>query len=140
MRHTRLQLLLFVFLLLSCRSQTTPTALKKEIHAALADIPVYPGSTAWREGIPGFNEQQAKYQTYSYIANVLKYKTLMEFYEAEMPNHEWELLEKSKDNKTRSAELMFTRSKTVAHIQMIPWTASSYLVWVIFYDDPILEK
>jgi hypothetical protein len=140
MRHTGLQLLLFAFLLLSCHSQTTPTALKKEIHPALADIPVYAGSTAWREGIPDFNEQQAKYQTYSYIANVFKYETLMEFYEAKMPNHEWKLLEKSKDNKTRSAELMFTRSKTVAHIQMIPWTANSYLVYVVFYDDPVLEK
>jgi hypothetical protein len=140
MRYTRLQLLLFAFLLLSCHSQTTPTALKKEIHPALADIPVYAGSTAWREGIPGFNERQAEHQTYSYIANVFKYETLVEFYEDKMSSDGWELLQKSKDSKTNSAELMFTRSKTVAHIQMIPWTANSYLVYVVFYDDPILEK
>ena len=57
-----------------------------------------------------------------------------------MTNDGWELLQKSEDRKTNSAELMFARSKTVAHIQMIPWTANSYLVYVVLYEDPVLEE
>lgn len=140
MRQISLQLLAFAFMLLSCRAQPTPAATSIEVHPALADIPVYPESVGWYEGIPGVNERQAKHQTYSYIANVFKYETLVEFYEDKMSSNGWELLQKSKDSKTKSAELMFTRSKTVAHIQIIPWTANSYLVCVVFYDDPIPEN
>jgi hypothetical protein len=139
MKQTRLRFFVFVFVLLSCNTPPTPTITKTEVHPALADIPVYPDSPAWREGIPGVKQREG-FQIYSYIANVFKYETLMEFYAAEMPNNGWELLYKSSASKTQNAELMFTRSKTVAHIQMGPWTANSYLVYVIFYDDPILEK
>ena len=140
MKQARLQLLIFVFVLLSCSTQPTPTATKTEVHPALANIPVYPESTAWSEGIPGVDEQHEGIQTYFYIANVFKYETLIEFYEDKMSSDGWELLQKSKDSKTKSAGLMFARSKTVADIHMIPWTANSYLISVTFYNDPIPEK
>lgn len=71
---------------------------------------------------------------------MFKAETLVDFYEEEMLDDRWELLQRGEDHKTASADLMFSRSKTVAHIQMLPQTANSYLVSVIFYDDPVLEK
>lgn len=125
--------LIFVSILSACAASPTPIAVENEVHPELKNIPVYPESTAWSEGIPDVNRQE-ELQTYSYIANVSEYETLVEFYEDKMSSDGWELLEKSEYSKTKSAGLMFTRSKTVAHIQMIPWTTNSYLVYVVFYD------
>ena len=134
--------ILIVMLLISgCRAEpsSTPPA-ENEIHPELKNIPVYPGSTAWSEGIPGVRQQAEKFQSYSYEAKIFKYETLMEFYEDEMSKPEWGLLYTSEDRKIKSADLMYAKAKTVAHIQIIPWTANSYLVSVVFYDDPVLEE
>ena len=120
-------------------SKETVTPVKSHIRPELEDIPVYPGSSAWREGIPGITELPENLKTYSYVANVFNYETLAEFYEENMADAGWDLLQRSEDRKTRSADLMFSRDKTVAHFQMIPWTANSYLVGVIFYDEPAME-
>ena len=130
-----------MLLVSSCRTEPSPTpSPENEIHPELKNIPLYPGSTAWSEGIPGVSGQAEKFQSYSYEANVFKYETLMEFYEDEMPKTGWDLLLKQKDGKTKSATLMYAKAKTVAQIQMIPRMANSYLVTVVFYDDPVLEE
>jgi hypothetical protein len=133
-------ILIVVLFISACRAEPSATLpVENEIHPELKNIPLYPGSTAWREGIPGVSQQAQKFQIYSYEANVFKYETLMEFYEEEMLKTGWELLYKTKEGKTKTADLMFAKAKTVAHIQVIPWTANSYLVSVVFYDDPVLE-
>lgn len=136
-----LWILITILVISGCRAgpPATPSA-ENKIHPELKNIPLYPGSTAWSEGIQGVSNQVEKYQTYSYYANVFKYETLLGFYEDEMPKNEWELLYKDKDGKTKTAALMFAKAKTVAHIQIIPWTLNSYLVYVVFYDDPVLEE
>ena len=130
-----------MLLVSGCGTELSPTpSAENEIHPELKNIPLYPGSTAWSEGIPRVSRQFEKFQTYSYIANVFKYETLVEFYEDEMSKPEWELLYRSEDRKTKTADLMYAKAKTVAHIQIIPWTTNSYLVSVVFYDDPVLEE
>ena len=131
-------LLVLASLFSACDTRVTPV--DREMQPDPRTIPVYPESMGWNEGIPGLNQESETSQTYSYMASVFKYKTLVKFYEEEMTEDGWELLQKSEDSKTNSAELMFARSKTVAHIQMIPWTANSYLVYVVFYVDPVLEE
>jgi hypothetical protein len=134
------RLLALILLLSACAVQFAPSPVAHELQPALSAIPVYPEAGGWNKGILGVNQESETSQTFSYTVNVFKYKTLVNFYEEEMVNKGWELLLKSEDSKTNSAELMFARSKTVAHIQMIPWTANSYLVYVVFYEDPVLEK
>ena len=136
-----LWILMTILLVSGCRRESSPIlSAETEIHPELKNIPLYPGSTAWNEGIPGISGQAEKFQSYSYEANVFKYETLMEFYEDEMSKTGWELLQKEADRKTKTAALMFAKAKTVAHIQMTPRMASSYLVTVVFYDDPVLEE
>jgi hypothetical protein len=134
------RLLVLVTLLTACSTLSTLTPAEEELPPKLSLIPVYPESVGWSRGIPGINQESETSQTFSYAAKVFKYKTLMTFYEEKMSDGGWELLQKSEDRKTNSAELMFARSKTVAHIQMIPWTADSYLVYVVLYEDPVLEE
>jgi hypothetical protein len=132
-------LLILTLSLSACILVATPTRNKSETHSELTNIPVYPGSTAWMEGIPGVDHLPKKLKTYSYFAKVFKYETLVEFYEEKLPDTGWELFEKSEDRKIRSAGLMFSKEHTVADLQMMPWTASSYIVTVVFYDDPLSE-
>jgi hypothetical protein len=120
-------------------SKETVTPDKSQIHPELENIPIYPGSTAWREGIAGIEELPDYLNTYSYVANVFRYQSLVKFYEENMADAGWDLLQKSEDRKARSAELMFSKGETVAHLQMTPWTANSYLVGVVFYDEPAIE-
>ncbi len=121
----------------ACHKQDTAVpASIDEIHPELANIPVYPEATAWMDGIPRVAQLPSGVKAYSHIAKVFKYETLMEFYEDKMPDAGWELLQKSEDRETQSAELMFAKSTTVADIQINPWTSYSYLVTVLFYDDP----
>lgn len=135
-----LWILIVTLFIAGCGTEPSPTPpAENEIHPELNNIPLYPGSAAWIEGIPGLSQQVDKFQSYSYIANVFKYETLMEFYQDEMSKPEWELLYTSEDRKIKTADLMYAKAKTVAHIQIIPWTANSYLVTVVFYDDPVLE-
>ena len=133
-------LLVLASVMSACATPVTLAPADDELQLELSLIPVYPESMGWNKGIPGVNQESETSQTFSYIAKVFKYKTLMKFYEQEMTDNGWEVLEKSEDSKTNSAELMFAKSKTVAHIQMIPWTANSYLVYVVFYEEPVLEK
>ena len=133
-------LLALVLLLSACRSQTGPTPIAApEVHPELQNFPLYPGAKGWMIGFPGVDTPEG-HEVYSYPVEVFQLKTLVEFYEEEMPTAGWELLQKSDENKTKSAGLMFTKSKTVAHIQMIPWAADSYLVYVVFYDDPVFDE
>lgn len=137
--------LIAVLILSACVRPFSPTPNEmvlpdqSEIHPALENIPVFPGSTAWTEGIPGMDGSPKSLKTYSYVVNVFKHKTLMKFYEEEMTDDGWETLGKREDSKTKSADVMFSKDKTVAHFQMIPWTANSYLVGVVFYDEPATE-
>jgi hypothetical protein len=140
MRNT-LWILIVTLLVSGCRAEPSPTAsTEKGIHPELKNIPLYPGSATWSEGIPGASQQVEKFKSYSYIANVFKYETLMEFYEDEMSKPEWELLYTSEDRKIKTADLMYAKAKTVAQIQIISWTANSYLVTVVLYDDPVFEE
>ena len=133
-------LLVLASVVSACATPVTLATVDNELQPELSLIPVYPELMGWNKEIPGVNQESETSQTFSYIAKVFKYKTLMKFYEQEMTDNGWELLEKSEDSKTNSAELMFAKSKTVAHIQMIPWTANSFLVYVVFYEEPVLEK
>lgn len=138
-------LLIAVLILSACVRLFIPAAKqtaipdKNEIHPELANIPIYPDSPAWTEGMPGMDRSPKKLKTYSYVANVFKYETLMEFYKENMTGAGWELFQEGQDSKTKSADLMFSKNRTVAHLQIIPWTANSYLVSVVFYDEPALE-
>lgn len=132
-----IRFLILALLLSACNTLFTSTVVDNDLPPDLKAIPIYPKSMGWNRGIPGVNQESETCQTFSYVASVFKYKTLLKFYEEEMTNNGWEILGKSEDSKTRSAEIMFARSKTVAHIQMIPWTANSYLVYVVLYEDPV---
>ena len=138
--HQVVSFLVLALLLSACSTLSTSTPVDNELPPDLRAIPIYPQSMGWNKGIPGVNQESENCQTFSYVASVFKYKTLMKFYEEEMTNDGWEILGKSEDSKTKSAEIMFARSKTVAHIQMIPWTANSYLVYVVLYEEPVLEE
>jgi hypothetical protein len=133
-------LLVLASFLSACSTLSPLTGTDHEMPPDLSIIPVYPESTGWSKGIPGVNQESETSQTFSYTAKVFKYKTLMKFYEEKMADDGWELLQKSEGRKTNSAELMFARSKTLAHIQMIPWTVNSYLVYVVLYEEPVLEE
>jgi hypothetical protein len=139
MKHA-VRLLMLALFVSACATFSPVTPANHGLYPELTGIPVYPGSLGWSQGIPGVNQESETSQTFSYIAKVSKHRTLLEFYEEKMADEGWEVLEKSEDLKTNNAELMFARSKTVAHIQMIPWTANSYLVYVVLYEDPVLEE
>lgn len=138
MKHV-VWLLILALPLSACAAPFPANPAEQEISPPLMVIPVYPGSIGWSEEVPGVNQESEKAQTFSYLANAVQYETLVEFYKEEMDRTGWELMEKSVDQKTDSAELMFTHSKTVAHIQIIPWTANSYLVYIVFYEEPVFE-
>ena len=127
-----------VLFLSACHTQTPSIPVENEVHPELQNIPVYPDSKGWARGVPGVDTPQG-HEVYSYPVEVFLLKTLVDFYEEQMPIAGWELLQKSEDSQTKSASLMFAKSKTVADIQIIPWTMNSYLVSVVFYDDPVPE-
>lgn len=131
-----LWILIPVLFLSACLVQSTVPPVQNEIHPGLTNIPVYSESSSWMDGIPGVHQPTNELKTYSYVAKAFKSETLVEFYEEKMPENGWELLQKNEDSKTKSVGLMFTRSKTVAHIQIVSRSLNSYLVTVVFYDDP----
>jgi len=90
--------------------------------------------------MPGVKRDFYKYPTYSYTVKTIQYENIVEFYEKEMPASGWELLSKGDDGKSKSADLIFTKSKTVVHIQIFPRITGVYIVTVVFYDDPVLEE
>ena len=137
---TTIFLLVFALLLSACRGEGDSAQDLIDIHPELKNIPVYPESTAWMEGIPGVDRTTEKYQTYSYSVKTIEYESIADFYEEEMPILGWELMSKDKDSKTRSAGLMFAKPNTVAHIQMMPLVTGYYLVFVVFYDDSVFEE
>jgi len=132
-------LLTVIFLLSACRGKAAPQE-AIEVHPELQNIPVFPEATAWMEGIPGVNQDTYKYPVYSYTVKTIQYEHIVEFYKKEMPANSWELLSISDDRKTQSAGLMFSKSKTVAHLQIYPRITGVYMVAVVFYDDPVLDE
>lgn len=133
-------MLIVTLLFSACRGKSNSSQEAIEIHPELKNIPVYPKATAWGEGIPSVNQSLYKYPTYSYTVKTIQYENIMEFYEEEMPASGWELLSKGDDSKSKSADLMFTKSKIVVHIQIFPRMTGVYIVTVVFYDDPVLEE
>ena len=140
MKQKAVIFLLVVVIFSACRAQATSTPATNEIHPELQNIPVYPESSAWMEGIPGVNQYPYKYPVYSYTVKTTQYKHIIDFYEEEMPANDWELLSKSDDGKNQSAGLMYAKSKTVAHIQIFPHSTGTYTVTVIIYDDPVPDE
>ena len=130
-------LLALVLFLSACRAQTTPTPVSTaEVHLELMNIPVYPKSSAWTKGIPGVDTPEG-YQVYSYVANTFKSETLVKFYEENMPSNGWELFSKAENDMGRkSITLLFSKTQTIAEIEIIEWTATSWLVTVNFLSDP----
>ena len=133
-------LLVVVLLLSACRNKSATSQDSVEIHPELENIPVYPEATAWMDGLPGVDQTTEKYQTYSDSLKTIQLERIVEFYEQEMPIFGWELFQTNEDRKTKSADLMFAKRKTVAHIQIFSRITGVYTVLVVFYDDPVLEE
>jgi hypothetical protein len=140
MKQKAATFLLVVVIFSACRAQATSIPATDEIHPELQNIPAYPESSAWMEGIPGVNQYPYKYPVYSYTVKTTQYKHIIEFYEEEMPANNWELLSRSIDSKTQSAGLIFAKPKAVAHVQIYPRIMGVYVVYVVFYDDPVSEE
>lgn len=131
-------LLALVLFLSACRSQTTPTPTSTlEIHPELKNIPVYPESTAWMDGIPGVDVPE-RYQIYSYVADVYNSDTLVKYYEENLPSYGWELFDKTEDEigNIKGTTLLFSKGKTIAQLEVMEWTVTSKLVSVNFYTSP----
>ena len=130
--------LITILFLSACRAQTPPTpASTFEVHPELKNIPVYPESTAWLNGIPGVDIPD-KYQIYSYVADVYKSDTLVKYYEENMPSYGWDLFDKTENEigNIKGITLLFSKGKTIAELEIMEWTATSWLVSVNFYSSP----
>jgi len=136
-QKTTILLLVGVLLLSACRSQSTSNEETIEIHPELKNIPVYPEAKGWINGIPGVDTPQG-YEVYSYPAEVLQSKTLVEFYKENMPSNGWELFDEGENEieGRKSVTLFFSKPGTIAQISITLWTTASWLVTVNFYDDP----
>ncbi|MEO8358114.1 MAG: hypothetical protein ABI621_19595 [Chloroflexota bacterium] len=133
-------LLILVLVASGCDAKTTPTpASTDQVHPELKNIPLYPESTGWKEGLPGVTQYPEGYQVYSYIARVFKPGTIGEFYEENMSSNGWELFStREEDNigNRKSITLLFSKGKDIAEIVIMEWTSTSCLVSVNFFDDP----
>ena len=131
-------LALLALLLSDCNSRTgsTPVA-APEVHPELQNIPLYPAAKGWTKGIPGVDLPQG-YEVYSYPAEVFQSKTLVEFYKENMPPNSWELFSEMEDEigNRKSVTLLFSKKGIIAELDIIEWTATSWLVTVSFPDDP----
>lgn len=130
-------LLVVVLLLSACRDKSTLSQDTIEIHPELQNVPVYPEAKGWGIGIPGMDLPQ-EYETYSYPAEVLQSKTLVEFYKENMPSNGWELFDEMENEiaNRKSVTLLFSKEGTIAELDITQWTTASWLVTVNFYDDP----
>lgn len=143
MKHTIAWLISLMLLLSSCSSQTSSTQVVNEIHPELKNIPVYPESSAWAEGIPAMNYHPEDMAVYSYRAKVYRSETLATYYEEAMPDYGWEFLSYGPDYKAdnnKGTSIYFSKQEVVVDIQIFEWTGGYCLVSVVFYDDPTLKE
>jgi len=131
-------LLLVVILLTSaCRGEPSSVSDTIEVHSELENIPVYPEAKGWIIGIPSIDTPQG-YEVYSYPAEVMQSKTLVDFYKENMPTNGWELFSEGENEigNRKSITLLFSKPGTIAQLGIMQWTTVSWLVIVNFYDDP----
>ena len=131
-------LLALVLFFSACQSQTTSTPTSThETHPELKNIPIYSESSTWIVGIPGVDTSEG-YEVYSYVANVFKSETLVEFYEENMPSYGWELFEKGETEieNIKGTTLLFSKGPIIAQLEIVEWTVTSKLVSVNFYSSP----
>ena len=131
-------LLALVLILSACHSQVTSTPISTvEVHPELKNIPTYSENTSWIRELPRVNIPK-DLELYTYTANVYKMETLVTFYEENMPSYGWELFYKAESEfkGIRSITLMFSKSKTIADLEITDWTTTSKLVSVNFYSSP----
>ena len=130
-------LLVSTLLLSACLGKATSSEETVEVHPELKNIPVYPEAKGWFIGIPGVDTPQG-YEVYSYSVEVIQSKTLVDFYKENMPPNDWELFSEGKNeiHNRKSITLLFSKEGTIAQLEIAQWTTTSWLVIVIFYDDP----
>ena len=131
-------LLALALLFSACHSQTGPTPIATpEVHPELQNIPLYPDAKGWVRGIPGVDTPEG-YEVYSYPVQVFQSKTLVKFYKENMPSNGWELFSETENEieNRKSIFLLFSKGETIAELEIMEWTATSWLVTAVFYDNP----
>jgi len=136
-QKTTVLLLVVILLTSACRGESSSLSDTIEVHSELKNIPVYPEAKGWIIGIPGIDTPQG-YEVYSYPAEVMQSKTLVDFYKENMPPNGWELFSEGENESAnrKSITLFFSKPGTIAQISITQWTIVSWLVTVNFYDDP----
>lgn len=136
-QKTTILLLVVILLISACRGESSSVSDTIEVHPELKNIPVYPEAKGWIIGIPGIDTPQG-YEVYSYPAEVIQSKKLVEFYKESMPLNGWEIFDEGENEieGRKSITLFFFKPGTIAQISITQWTIASWLVTVNFYEDP----
>jgi len=136
-QKTTILLLVVILLISACRGESSSVSDTIEVHPELKNIPVYPEAKGWIIGIPGIDTPQG-YEVYSYPAEVIQSKTLVEFYKESMPLNGWKIFDEGENEigNRKSITLLFSKEGTIAQLGIMQWTTVSWLVLVYFIDDP----
>jgi len=119
-QKTTIIVLVGILLLSACRGhQSTSNQNTVEIHPELKNVPVYPEALGWAASIPGADMPQG-YEIYSYPAETLRSKILVDFYKDNMPSNGWELFEEMENEieNRKSTTLLFSKQGTVAQLSI----------------------